>query len=163
MPVYMKIEGIEGMATESNHGKWIEASSLSSPLARRTPDGAYGNDAIQKGSLVFGNIHLSRKVDSSSIPLARQTALGKVYDTVDIHVTTPLVDGEKNLIEYKLSKAILVSHGIDVAHDGTSQSLHETVEINFSKIEWNFKKYKNDGSADGNVTGWYDRPTSKGG
>jgi type VI secretion system secreted protein Hcp len=162
MPVYLKIQGIDGQATEDNHKQWIEATSMSSPLARRTPDGAFGNDAVQRGSLVFGNIHISRKVDSSSIPLARQTALGKVYDTVDLHVTTPLTDGEKNLIEYELSNAILVSHGIDVAHDGTSQTLHENLEINFSKIKWTYKKYTN-GKADGSVAGWYDRPTSKGG
>lgn len=164
VPVYLKIKGIDGQATQDDHKQWIECSSLSSPVARRTPDGVFGQGAIQKGSLVFGNIHLSRKVDSSTIPLAKQTALGTVYDDVEIHVTTPLKDGEKNLIEYKLSKAILVTHGVDVATvDGGPQTLHEALEINFSKIEWKYNKYKSDGSPDGVVPAWYDRESTKGG
>jgi type VI secretion system secreted protein Hcp len=164
MPVYLKIAGITGQATETNHAQWIEALSISSPVARSVPAGAFGNDAITKGSLSFGNLHLTRKVDSSSVPMAKQTALGQVYDTLDVHVTTPIGGGEKNLIEYKLEKACLVSHSIDVVtSSGGPQELHESAEINFSKITWTYKKYKEDGSADGVVTGWYDRKLATGG
>ena len=163
MPVYMKIAGIEGEATQEPHKGWIEAKSLSSPIVRKVPDGVFGNDAVQKGFLVFGNIFMTRKVDSSSVPLAKQTALGKVYDTIEIHVTTPLGKGEKNLIEYKLSKAILASHGLEVTTgEGTAQSLHETVEINFSKIDWKYTSYKGE-TQDKQIPGWYDREKAQGG
>src|SRR5688572_21617099 len=97
MPVYMKIDGITGQATEENHKQWIECLSFSSPIERSLKPGAFGLDAINSGVLVFGNIHLARKADASSVPLARETALGKVHPTVEIHVTTPLNGGEKNL------------------------------------------------------------------
>jgi type VI secretion system secreted protein Hcp len=164
MPVYINITGIQGQATETNHTNWIEAMTLSSPLARKVPDGHFGLDAINKGALNFGNVHITRKVDSSSVPLAKQAALGTVFDTLDIHVTTPLAGGEKNLIEYKLSNASVVSHAIDVqAHTGQSQDLLESLEINFAKINWTYKKYKTDGSADGSVTAFYDRKQATGG
>ncbi|HWE01842.1 MAG TPA: type VI secretion system tube protein Hcp [Tepidisphaeraceae bacterium] len=164
MPVYMNIQGIKGQATETNHKDWIECLSMSSPVARKVGEGAFGLDAISKGSLSFGNLMLTRKVDSSSVPLAKQTALGNVYDSVDVHVTTPIGGGEKNLLEYKLEKACIVSHSIDVVTEqGGPQALHESAEINFSKVTWTYKKYKDDGSADGVVTGWYDRKQATGG
>jgi type VI secretion system secreted protein Hcp len=165
MPIYLKVQGIDGEATEDQHKKWIEATSVNSPVARRVPEGSFGNDAKSKGALTFGNIEMSRKVDSSTIPLAKNAALGTIYTTVEIHVTTPLTDGEKNLIEYKLTNAIIVSHDVSVTAmgGGSSQSMDEHLSLNFSKIEWKYRKYKDDGGADGVVDGWYDRPTSKGG
>jgi type VI protein secretion system component Hcp len=157
MPIYMKVPGIDGEATEANHVGWIELSGLSSPIARKVPDGAYGTDAVSRGLLAFGPVEMSRRVDAASVLLARATAAGQVFDAVHLHVTVPMGGGEKTVLEYELGKAVLVSHGLNVvALGGGPQDLSENLSVQFARVKWTYKKYR-EGRADGVVTGGFDR------
>ncbi len=163
MAIYMNIAGITGDAVEATHKGWIDVTGMSSPLVRKTPDGAFGADAVAKGFLVFGNVELTRRVDTASVALARQAAVGDVYDSIRLHVTMPSGGGEKTVVEYDLQKAILASHAMHfTAVGGGGQEMMENLSVNFARVTWTYKKYK-DGKADGVVTGWYDRTTSTGG
>ncbi len=157
MPIYMKVPGIDGEATEASHAAWVEVTGLSSPLARRVPDGAYGTDAVSRGTLAFGPIEMTRRVDSASVLLARAAAVGQVFDAVHVHVTVPMGGGEKTVLEYELGKAVLVGHGLHVtALGGGPQDLSENLSIHFGKVRWTYKRYR-EGRADGVVTSAFDR------
>ena len=157
MPIYMKVPGIDGEATEANHAGWVELSGLSSPVARKVPDGAYGTDAVSRGQLAFGPVEASRRVDAATVLLARAAAAGQVFDAVHIHVTQPMGGGEKTVLEYELGKAVLVGHGLHVAAvGGGPQDLSENLSIHFARIKWTYKRYR-EGRADGVVTGGFDR------
>lgn len=159
MPIYMKVPGIDGEATEANHTGWVEVTGMSSPLARRVPEGAYGQDAVSRGTLAFGPIEMTRRVDSASVLLARATAAGQVFDAVHVHVTVPMGGGEKSVMEYELGKVVLVGHGIHAtAVGGGPQDLSENLSVHFAKVKWTYKRYR-DGRADGVVTGAFDRLT----
>ena len=157
MPIYMKVPGIDGEATEANHAGWVEVSGLSSPLARRVPDGAYGTDAVSRGTLAFGPVEMTRRVDSASVLLARAAAVGQVFEAVHVHVTVPMGGGEKTVLEYELGKAVVVGHGLHVtAVGGGPQDLAENLSVHFARVRWTYKRYR-EGRADGVVTGGYDR------
>ena len=159
MPIYMKLPGIDGEATEASHAGWVEVSGLSSPVARRVPEGAYGQDAVSRGTVSFGPVEITRRVDGATVLLARAAAAGQVFDAVHVHVTQPMGGGEKTVLEYELGRAVVVGHGVHVvAVGGGPQEMTENVSVQFAKVRWTYKRYR-EGRADGVVTGGFDRAT----
>jgi hypothetical protein len=76
MGLFVKIDGIEGESTDSNHAKWILTDSASLPVFRSIPGGAVDQQRT-KGETSLGDITFTRQLDKSSPKLMEACALGK--------------------------------------------------------------------------------------
>ena len=57
--IYVKVDGIEGEAIDSNHQKWIISNSPSLPIFRGIPSAAIDQQRT-KGETSLGDINLTR-------------------------------------------------------------------------------------------------------
>jgi len=159
MPAYIQLPDITGESKEEGHVDWVYVDSLSLPIFRSITAGATG---VQRsnGETSLGDIVVVKTWDSSSPSLASAVANGKYLDEVVIHMCSTINDENVVNLEIKLKDVILTSYSFF----GTSSQQPvptEQISMNYTKIEWNYKKYKEDGSADGNFPATYDTQTAR--
>ncbi len=155
MGLFIKIDGIEGEATDSQHKNWILADSASLPIFRSIPSGAVDQQRT-KGETSLGDISMTRQLDKSSPKLFEATALGKFNKEVLIHFTTTTDGKTDTYLTWKLENVIFT--GYSVHGNSTGEPLpSEQVSLNFTKITYTYTEFDNKtGSKKGNVEAAYD-------
>jgi len=154
MPAYIKMPDIKGESKEQDHDEWVYVESVSMPIFRSITEGATG---VQRsnGTTALGDVIVSKTWDSSSPKVALVCAQGTFMDEVVIHLCSMI--NERNVVnlELKLSDVILTGYSFHGTSD-QSPVPSEEITFNYTKIEWNYTKYKEDGSEDGNFPATYD-------
>ena len=159
MPAYIKLPDIEGEVNEEEHSGWVEVQSVSMPIFRSIQGGAVGVGR-SNGETTLGDISVYKTWDSSTPSLASAVANGKYLDEVLIHLCSTI--NEKNIVnlELKLSNVILSSYNFSATGD-QSPVPSESVTLNFTKVEWTYKKFDTKGKEAGNFPATYDTETAR--
>ena len=159
MPAYVKLQDIKGESQEQGHKDWVYVESVSNSIMRSIQEGGTG---VQRsnGETTLGDIVCVKTWDSSSPKLAESCANGVFMSEVLIHLCSTI--NKKNVVnlEFKLKDVIISSYSF---HGSGSQDPVPTEEItlNYTDIEWTYKKFNDQGKEDGNFPGKYSTQEGK--
>lgn len=141
---YLKLEGIDGEATDSKHDKWIEILSFSTGITQAGSSRSVGGQSTT-GKADAQDFVVVKTLDKSSPKLAKFCACGE-------HIKSATIDccqstKEKHIyMQYKLTDVVISS----VRPNGsTSQETLplEEVSMRYAKIEWQYTPIDKAGKA----------------
>lgn len=161
MPAYIDLTqgDIKGESQEKDHKDWVYVESISNSVMRSIQEGATG---VQRsnGETTLGDIVCVKTWDSSSPKLAESVANGVFMPEVVIHLTSTINKKNCTNLEIKLTDVILTSYSF---HGSGSQDPVPTEEItmNYTKIEWTYTKFNDQGKSDGQFPGKFDSQTHR--
>ena len=160
MGLFVKIDGIEGEATDSAHAKWILADSASLPVFRSIPGGAVDQQRT-KGETSLGDITFTRQLDKSSPKLMEACALGKFNKEVLVEFTTTLAGKTETYLKWKLENVVFTGYSVHGNSSGEPLP-SEQCSMNFSKITYTYTEFDNQkGTKKGNVETKYEVGANK--
>ena len=160
MPAYMKINGIDGEATDQGHDKWILIESMSAPINRSIPAGAKDQQRT-KGDTTLGDVVVVRQLDKSSTKLQESCANGTFYKDVEIHFCTTVKGKQETYLKYVLQDVIVSSYSFHGNASG-SPLPSEQVTLAFTAVEWTYIVVDpKTGDAKGNVPGKFNPAQGK--
>jgi type VI secretion system secreted protein Hcp len=153
MPAYIKIPDVKGEVNEEDHKEWVEVNSVSLPIFRSIQGGAVGVGR-SNGETTLGDISVYKTWDSSTPSLASAVANGKFKDEVLIHLCSTINDKNVVNLELKLKNVILSSYSFSATGD-QSPVPSESITLNYTDVEWTYKKFDEMGSEAGNFPAKY--------
>ena len=140
--VFLKLDGVQGESTDSNHVGEIEVSSFNWPGV--TNPGSGGSGA---GKVTVNDFTITKHIDKSSPTLMQACAGGKHFPSATI--TVRKAGGtQQEYLTYTMSDVQISS----VQQAGSDQPT-EQLSLNFSKISVKYTPQKPDGSLDSPVEG----------
>ena len=156
MAIYVKYDGIDGEATQSDHVKWLDIGSIQWGVGRAisATSGSTSNREASEPSV--SEVTLSKMMDSSSPKLFTEAVTGAVGKKVVIHLVTTGSPG-KTYAEYTLTNALVSSYSMSSGGDRPTES----VSISFTKLEFKFTPYDDKNKAGTPISVSYDISTTK--
>ena len=156
MAIYVKYDGIDGEATQSDHKKWLDVGSIQWGVGRAisATSGSTSNREASEPSV--SEVTLSKMMDSSSPKLFTEAVTGAVGKKVVIHLVTTGSPG-KTYAEYTLTNALVSSYSMSSGGDRPAESL----SISFTKLEFKFTPYDTKNKAGTPIVVSYDISTTK--
>ncbi len=153
MPIYMKLDGLDGDVTTKGHEKWIEVLSVQDAIHRSIVSGAKDQQRM-RGETSLSDLIVVRELDKSSVKLWEYCAKGEPIKEVLVDFCVTVKDKQEPYLKYKLENALISSYSASAASGDPRPN--ESVSFNFTKIEKNFVTVNPDtGVASGNVVGKY--------
>jgi len=140
MPIYMRIEGIEGESHSEQHRDWIDIYSFSWGLTQHTNTTGGGGGA---GKASFSDLSVMMPSGKGSPKLFLTCASGKHLPAVQMEITRFHEDREEVLQKVNLTDCLITSFAD--AGDGGSAPV-ENMSLNFTKIEFIQNYFAGDGS-----------------
>lgn len=131
MAIYMKYGSVEGPVTTKGFEKWIEVTDCTWNVLRAVETAARGSTNREKSEPQISEIHVLKKIDTSSTKLFTDAVAGQLNSTVTIKFTTTTKDTVVDYMTLELSNAGL--SGYQVMDD------RESLQINFTKIMMTYK------------------------
>ncbi len=159
MPAYIKMPGITGESQEQNHKDWVYVESVSLPVHRSIQPGATGVKR-NNGETTLGDLVVVKTWDSSSPSLAAACANGKYLDEVKVHLCSTINDKNCTNLEIKLKDVIITSYSFHGTGD-QSPVPTEHITMNYTDIEWTYKKFDDAGKEAGNFPAKYQSQKAK--
>lgn len=142
---FMVIENVKGETTDSVYKDkggidvlaWSWGMSQSGSFHHGSGGGA--------GKASFQDMSITKYVDSSSPNLMLYCANGKHYTSAELIIRKAGEDAQEYL-KIKLLDVLVTS--VSTGGSGGDDRLTENVSLNFAKIEYNYRKQKQDGTLD---------------
>ena len=130
MPIYMKIEGIDGAVTAKGHEKWHECDSFQFGITRAITM-AVGRGANREASAPqVSEMMFTKRLDESTALLFQACSYGQTKK-VEVDFVTTYKEKLDVYLQYKLTDAVITNYQISGAGDRPMESL----SLNFTKIE----------------------------
>ncbi len=148
--MFLKLEGVKGESQDTKHKEEIDIVSFSYGVQQTGAFGSGGGGGAGKAS--FTDLSVSKFADKASPILMRMCATGEHIKSA---VLTVRKAGKEQQEYYVIKLTDLLVSGVSNAgagHENPSEELH----LNYSKIEFNYKAQKADGTLDGSVDFKYD-------
>ncbi len=138
MSIFVKIDGIDGDATETKHQKWIEVQSLQFGFGRgiSTPQGAAAHRETSSPSV--SEVTITKNMDASSSKLFT-SSLTEVQGK-DVKIDMCRTGGKDGLIVYStytLTNTLISGYSVSSGGDRPSES----VSLNFTKMEFKYTPF----------------------
>ncbi len=149
MAAYIKFDGVDGEAQDTNHKNWSDILSFSQGI--RVPGGGQTGPTRRRGDVVMDDINIVKELDKASPKLAESMCNGKVFPKVEIHVTASYTDaGRVTYYAYEL-KNVKVSN-YNIGGSGQSEDVPtEQMSLNFEEIKVTYTENDAAGKKKGNV------------
>ena len=149
---FLKIDGIEGESPDGKHGKEIQLLSFTIG-ANQTGTSAMGG-GMGAGKVNMHDLHVVHHIDKASPKLLLACATGQ-------HIASAILSVRKaggTQMDYLIMTLtdVLISSVEASASSGNPELPTEQFSLNFSKIQYDYKEQKADGSLGGAVTMGYD-------
>jgi type VI secretion system secreted protein Hcp len=138
--MFLKLDGIDGEATDDQHLGWIEVSSFSWGVSNSTAVSSTGGAGAGKAS--FQDLHFEQLFDKSSAQVALYCAAGKHIANATLSVRKSGADptGKQGIDFLKVNLVdVLVSSFEVAAAEGGDDRPTESVSLNFVKIEFQYQ------------------------
>ena len=155
---FLKIDGIEGESPDSKHGKEIQLLSFTFGAEQTGSSAVGGGSGV--GKVNMRDLRVVKHVDKASPRLLVACCTGQHIKSAVL--TVRKAGGEQHDYMIVTLSDVLIS-GVDTAgQPGGSDGLPtESLGINFSKINFEYKEQGADGSMKGAVAGGFDVKTMK--
>ncbi len=153
--IFAKIGDIKGESLDAKHKGEIEVLSFSWGVANSGSAAVSGGGVA--GKATFQDFSFVHAIDKASAGLMKACATGKHLPSA--RITVRKAGGtQQDYLTIKMED-VLVSSVVDGTSSGQPGS--ESVTLNFSKVELEYKPVKADGSLDAGVFFKYDIKTNK--
>lgn len=158
MAIYVKIEGIDGEATQQDHQKWIDVRSIQFGFGRAisTPTGSAANREASQPSV--SEVVVNKGMDASSAKLFTEAVTGNKGKTVNIDLVSTGSPGN-TYASYTLTNALVSAYSMSSTGDTPS----EQISLSFTKIEYKLTPFDPTNKAGTPITVSYDLATGKSG
>jgi type VI secretion system secreted protein Hcp len=147
MPIYMKYDNaaqLKGTVDEANYkGKgWIKFDSFTFSVSRDISVTSGGGKMRESRAPSISDVHLTKEWDeATSLQMLGKAINEKEGKRVDVHITkTGGKDGVETYLELVMSGAIFSNYSIS----STGGAPHESISLNYTKIEATAKVYDRD-------------------
>ncbi len=146
MPIYMKIDGIDGDVTVKGHENWFELQSYGWGAEQQGSSGGGG-----AGKVVFSDLSIVKSTGKGSPAIFLNCASGKHLKTVTLEQTRRRRDGEQVYLTITLTDVLVTSY----QQNGDNGSIpFENVSFNFAQIKYVQKVQQADGSVKDETASW---------
>ena len=139
--IFAKIGAIKGESIDAQHKGAIEVLSWSWDVSY--PGSAPAGAGSGAGKASFGNFVITHRIDRASPQLLAACATGKHIATATITVRKTLGEAESEYLTIKM-KDVRVAR----VAQGSAEDNAETVSLLYSKVDFEYKPPKSDGSLD---------------
>jgi type VI secretion system secreted protein Hcp len=161
VPIYLKIDGVEGTVTEDSHKNWIELESFQWGVGRgiSTPVGRASDREASMPSI--SEIVVSKIMDKASInifDLSLSDAKGKKYEIDFVKTATSAGGKNETFLHYELENCLISAYSLS---SGASSAPAETISLNFTKITEKYVDYGPTNADGKGVTKGYDVGAAK--
>lgn len=156
--VFLKLDGIEGEATDDGHDKEIKLTSCSFTAFNSS---SYNNASktVSKGQANMGDIAFSKEVDKTSVSLFKACASGKVIPKGTISFQSNVGDDKKiDFLKYELENVVVNNYNFSAA--GMAD---ESGSLTYAKIRQIYDQRDEKGASKGKVEGYFDVLLNKAG
>jgi type VI secretion system secreted protein Hcp len=156
---FLKIDGIEGESQDTKHAKEIELESWS--WGETNSGSARDSSGLGAGKVAMQDFHFVMKINKASPKLALACAQG---DHVKSAILTCRKAGKEQQEFLKVTFSELIVSSYQTGASAHSDVLPtDQISLNFTKIEFEYKEQKPDGTLGGAVKSHYDIKKQKGG
>jgi type VI secretion system secreted protein Hcp len=153
---FLKIDGIEGEATDAKHGKEIDIDSWSVGLTNSGEAGSRGG--LGSGKAVFNDFHFVMRVSKASPKLFEACACGTHVKSAIL--TCRKAGGEQQeYLKYTFTTLLISSYQAGGSTGGVIPT--DQISFNYAKMEMEYKEQKPDGTLGGAVKSGYDLAANK--
>lgn len=156
--IFLKLDGIEGEATDEGHEKEIKLSSFSFTAFNSS---SYNNASktVSKGQANMGDIAYTKEVDKTSVTLFNACAAGKVIKTGVISFQANIGDDKKiDFLKYELDNVVVNTYSFSA-----SSMADESGSLTYAKIKQIYDQRDEAGKSLGKVEGFFDVLLNKAG
>ena len=131
MPIFIKIEGVDGDATHPDYKNWIDAASLTWGVGRAidTPIGSTMNR--ESGEPSVSEVTFTKTMDKSTAILLQETCTGETGKKVEVRFMTT-ANPPKTYMKYELEDALVSGYSVSGSSGGGRPD--ESISLNFTKI-----------------------------
>jgi type VI secretion system secreted protein Hcp len=151
MAGYIKIEGIDGESTAKGYEKWIGILSVSQSITRPIGAGMSGSSR-HRSTATLGDVVCVKEVDKSTPKLADAICEGKVFPSIELHMTTSSDSGEGRTpyLMWKLTNVRVTSYSVSGSTDGMSVPT-EQFSLNYEEIKQTYDELDKENKSKGKV------------
>ncbi len=138
--VYVKINDIEGEATEKNHVDWIAVKTIDWGLDRTLDQTDLGTTQRGFANAQFNKISLTSELSKASAKLMTSVANGTAREKIEIHLCRSGDDASKGMEPYllwTLKDVVIDSYSVN---GGEEQIPEESWTLAYRHIEIKYKK-----------------------
>ena len=154
--IFAKVDGIEGESRDERHKNEIEIHSFS--WGATNPGLLAAGSGAGTGKVKIGDWNGTKAIDRAGVPLMIACASGKHIPTVVITLVKNSTD-RPEFLKITLTDVLVTSYSHSAA-DGADIPM-ESLSLNFSKMEWEFKEQNAQGQMVPVGKAGYDLRTSK--
>ncbi len=148
--IYLKIDGVPGESTDSDHKDWIEVLSFNHGITQPSSATAASAGGGTTARTEHQDFSITKLVDKASPKLYEACSSGKHFKEVTIEMFRASGDKRVKYMEVKMEEIIISHASTGGGHDFPSES----VSLNYGTIKWTYTQQKRtDGTGGGNVTG----------
>lgn len=156
--MFLKIEGVKGESQDAKHPDEIQIESFSFGVSNIGSVGQGGG--LGSGKANFQDFSFHKRADLASPMLMQKCAQGEHIKTA---VLTARKAGKNPQDYYKITFSDILISGFDNTGSGHDATPMEHCTLQFTKIEFEYKPQKADGSLGSVSKGVYNLSTNKGG
>ena len=160
--IYVKFEGTElqGDSTDTKHANEIEVSSFQQKISQPKSSSASTSGGHTAERTEHGEMFFTKDIDKSTSKLLRACSAGTVYPKVVITFyrayggkgTTATSQSRVDYFKITLTNVVVSSVNMAIAQ---SELPAETFGLKYTKVVWEYKQHKMDGSsASTGPAGW---------
>jgi len=153
--MFLKLEGITGESHDSKHKGEIEILSCSWGASQMGTFAAGGGGGA--GKVAFQDFHFTKVFDKATVELAKRCANGS-HIPKGVFVARKAGGKQEEYLKVTFSDCLVSS--VQMAGSG-ADIVHDSISLNFAKIEMEYKEQKADGSLAGAVTMSHDLKANK--
>ena len=154
---FLKLDGIEGESPDSKHKGEISVESWSWGETQSGSHGFGGGGGA--GKVAMQDFHFVMKINKASPKLALACANG---EHIKKAVLTCRKAGKEQQEFLKITMSDLLVSSYQTGGNGHADVVPtDQISVNFSKIEWEYKEQKADGTLGGSVKAGYDVKANK--
>ena len=154
---FLKLDGIEGEASDSKHAKEIDIESWSWGEAQHGT-ASHGTGGAGAGKVSFQDFHFVMKVNKASPKLFLACATGQHIKSGLLTVRKAGTDQQEY---YKITLSDLLVSSYQTGGSAHSGLPTDQISLNFAKFEVEYKEQKADGTLGGSTKAGYDLKLQK--
>jgi type VI secretion system secreted protein Hcp len=153
--MFLQLEGIQGESKDKTHADKIQVLSWSWDVAQTGTAGS--GTGLTAGKVEHHDIVINKLVDKSSPNLYSYCCKGKHIPTAKLIIRKA---GDNPLEYVVIHFTDLVITSFNLGGRPQADQIEEVVKLNYAKVQFDYTPQKNDGGADGTVTGIWNLQTN---
>lgn len=144
MSIFLRIDGINGCASDACHPGWIDAVDLQWSVGRRITSAPSSRGSRESSNAEITALEITRFTDQATPQLFLEACCGRGRDITIELTRTGTGSGADTYLKYTLRHAMVSGYAIDAAAEDVTRPL-EKIIISFAALELVYTPFDQDG------------------